>query len=36
MSFTVREEVRGLKLKEVPFPLSYFKGKRLRDLQGTV
>lgn len=36
MSFTVREEVRSLKLKEAPFPLSYFKGKRLRDLQGTV
>ena len=36
MSFTVRKEIRGLKLKEAPFPFSYFKGKRLKDLQGTV
>lgn len=36
MSFTVREEIRGLKLKEIPFPFSHFKGKRLKDLRGTV
>lgn len=36
MSFTVRKEIRGLKLKEATFPFSYFKGKRLKDLQGTV
>lgn len=36
MSFTVRKEIRGLKLKEAPFPFSYFKGKRLKDLRGTV
>lgn len=36
MSFTVRKEIRGIKLKEAPFPFSYFKGKRLKDLRGTV
>lgn len=36
MSFTIREEIRGIKLKEAPFPFSYFKGKRLKDLRGTV
>lgn len=36
MSFTVRKEIRGLKLKEAPFPFSHFKGKRLKDFRGTV
>lgn len=35
MSFTIREEIRGIKLKEVAFPISHFKGKRLKDFRGT-
>lgn len=35
MSFTVKKEIRGLKLKEVAFPISHFKGKRLKDFRGT-
>lgn len=35
MSFTVRKEFHGSKLKELTNPFNYFKGKRLRDLRVT-
>lgn len=35
MSFTVRKEFHGSKLKELTNPFNYFKGKRLKDLRVT-
>ena len=35
MSFTVRKEFHGSKLKELTNPFKYFKGKRLKDLRVT-
>ena len=35
MSFTVRKEFQGSKLKELTNPFNYFKGKRLKDLRVT-
>ena len=35
MSFTVRKEFQGSKLKELTNPFKYFKGKHLKDLRVT-
>ena len=35
MSFTVRKEFHGSKLKELANPFKYFEGKRLKDLRVT-